>query len=89
MTGLGICPITRELIDADVDWTEGDPDMELEYAGFYPMTDLVNVLFALPNMFEDIVYKHEDQIREVHCRELKVEGPVCVVRFSNLLPSSW
>jgi hypothetical protein len=88
MTGLGICPITRELIDADVDWTEGDMVMEVEYGGLFSMTDLVNVLFALPNMFEDIVYRDDNQIREVHCRELKVEGPVCVVRFSNLLPSS-
>ena len=62
---------------------EGDLVMEVEYGGLYFMADPVNVVFALPNIFEGIIYKDDNQIREVHCHEKKSDEPTCTIRFRN------
>ena len=60
---------------------EGSLVMEIEYAGLYPLTDPINVVCALPNMFEGIVYGDDNQIREVHCWEKQGDEAECVIRF--------
>ena len=56
--------------------------MEIEYAGLGPVTDPVNVVCALPNIFEGLVYHDDNQIREVHCYEKGEYG--YTVRFRKL-----